>query len=151
MHRSQGWSSNCRFTLHRLVQSMQGRARRSKRLQFFFLYYTGTGTFQPFLMCFKVSWKHDRIHSRKKKETFFFLESTSARSSPVPAFATQSRNEHARPAFFQYFVAAEILPCFCEQALLVLENMVISGRTVRGIDAILAKKKHEQRIWTSTF
>ena len=87
-----------------------------------------------------------RPDSLKKKEGnifffFFLLESTSARSSPGSVVSAQSRNEHARPAFFQYFVAAEILPCFCEQALLVLENMVISGRTVRGIDAILAKKK----------
>ena len=146
MHRSQGWSSNCRFTLHRLVQSMQGRARRSKRLQFFFLVLYWNWNFPAFSCALKFHGNTTGFTQEKRRKHFLFLESTSARSSPVPAFATQSRNEHARPAFFQYFVAAEILPCFCEQALLVLENMVISGRTVRGIDAILAKKKHEQRI-----
>ena len=39
MHRSHGWSSNCRFTVHRLVQSMQGRARRSACNFFLLLYW----------------------------------------------------------------------------------------------------------------
>ena len=146
MHRSHGWSSNCRFTLHRLVHSMQGRARRSKRLQFFSCIISHAVSwnwnFPAFSCALKFHGNTTGFTQEKRRKLFFFffllllLESTSARSSPGSVVSAQSRNEHARPAFFQYFVTAEILPCFCEQALLVLENMVISGRTVRGIEAI---------------
>ena len=69
----------------------------------------------------KLFWsEHDQTHTKNSEGIIFSRsEPTSARNLPVPVVSAQSRNEHARPAFFQYFVAAEVLPRFCEQALLV--------------------------------
>ena len=76
MHRSQGWSSNCRFTLHRLVQSMQGRARRSKRLQFFFLYYftcSWNWNFPAFSCALKFHGNTTGFTQEKRRKHFFFI------------------------------------------------------------------------------
>ena len=93
-------------------------------------------------ICFKVSWKHDRIHSRKKGNIFFFF---------LIRVDIRSKLASAR---FRYAIACSAcckgLAFHCllmSELMFGLKDMTGGARTVRGIDAILAKKKkHEQRI-----
>ena len=138
MHRSQGWSSNCRFTLHRLVQSMQGCVQDDQSACNFFSCIILELELSSLFMCFKVSWKHDRIHSRKKKETFFFRVDIRSKLASARFRYAIAYSACCKGLAFHCLLMSELM--------FGLKDMTGGARMVRGIDAILAKKKHEQRI-----
>ena len=112
---------------------------------FFFLVLYWNCNFTAFSCALKFHGNTTGFTQEKRRKHFFFIRvDIRSKLAGVRCLCAISYSACCKGLAFHCLLMSELM--------FGLKDMTGGARTVRGIDAILAKKKkHEQRIWTSTF